>query len=365
MIFKNSSLKLKLFPSSMLIKGFSRSLLLDTGRNKYQLIPNTLASIIEKHEGKTYKSIYKSYPENTEILDEYFTLLDEHEHLILLDDISLFPKINLEKTTHQIISNSIIDGDNFSIEEWTKIFNQLLKLHCTNIQLRFFREKKIEFLDRILSLTLESKIRCIDIVLPYSLEYEQSILSFIDKHQRIRYLLLHSSPKSEQISSGSNGSQSVVLSKDRIKNESHCGFIFPEMFIMEMELYTESKHYNSCLNRKVSIDDKGDIKNCPSMSISYGNIRNTTLSEVVDNPKFREYWNIKKDDIKVCKDCEFRHICTDCRAYLENPEDMYSKPLKCGYDPYSCKWEDWSQNPLKQSNLGYYEEKNFPKEVEI
>jgi hypothetical protein len=39
---------------------------------------------------------------------------------------------------------------------------------------------------------------------------------------------------------------------------------------------------------------------------------------------------------------------------LENPEDILSKPLKCGYNPYTCEWEDWSTNPLKEKAIKYY-----------
>jgi radical SAM protein with 4Fe4S-binding SPASM domain len=82
--------------------------------------------------------------------------------------------------------------------------------------------------------------------------------------------------------------------------------------------------------------------------------RDTKLIDVVNNPEFQKVWHIKKDEIAKCRDCEFRHICTDCRAYIENPEDQYSAPLKCGYNPYTCEWEEWSTNPLKQQAIDYY-----------
>jgi SPASM domain peptide maturase of grasp-with-spasm system len=119
-------------------------------------------------------------------------------------------------------------------------------------------------------------------------------------------------------------------------------------------LFTESQNYNTCLNRKISIDLDGEIKNCPSMRESFGNIENTPLQQALNKTGFKKYWNIDKDKITVCKDCEFRHICTDCRAYIENPEDIYSKPLKCGYNPYTAEWEEWSTNPIKQKAIEYY-----------
>ena len=94
------------------------------------------------------------------------------------------------------------------------------------------------------------------------------------------------------------------------------------------------------------------------MPQSFGNIKDTTLEEALNHPDFKKYWNVNKDMIAVCKDCEFRHICTDCRAYTERThfeEDIdLSKPLKCGYNPYTSEWAEWSANPLKQKAIEYY-----------
>jgi SPASM domain peptide maturase of grasp-with-spasm system len=142
--------------------------------------------------------------------------------------------------------------------------------------------------------------------------------------------------------------------EEKIANNKHCGVIHPTYFSINIETFTESQHHNTCLNRKISIDENGEIKNCPSMAKSYGNIKDTKLIDVVNNPEFQKVWHIKKDEITKCKDCEFRHICTDCRAYIENPDDIYSAPLKCGYDPYTGVWEEWSTNPLKQKAIEFY-----------
>ncbi len=95
------------------------------------------------------------------------------------------------------------------------------------------------------------------------------------------------------------------------------------------------------------------------MSQSFGNIKNTNLEEALKHKDFKKYWNLTKGHIEVCKDCEFRYICTDCRAFTEqiyfdkNQRDI-SKPLKCGYNPYTTEWEEWSTNPLKQKAIQYY-----------
>jgi len=79
-------------------------------------------------------------------------------------------------------------------------------------------------------------------------------------------------------------------------------------------------------------------------------IKNKIKSFLKKN-NFKKYWNITKDQIETCKDCEFRYVCTDCRAYLKNPSSMFSKPLKCGYNPYKGIWEEWSDNPIKNKEI--------------
>ncbi|RNL86696.1 grasp-with-spasm system SPASM domain peptide maturase [Sinomicrobium pectinilyticum] len=151
----------------------------------------------------------------------------------------------------------------------------------------------------------------------------------------------------------------LVLLTDTAINKKSCGKISEELFQVNNRTEITSKTRNSCLNCKISVDVDGNIKNCPSMPESYGNIKDTTLQEVLNKPGFKKYWNITKDQIEVCKDCEFRYVCTDCRAYTErthfNKDNMdFSKPLKCGYDPNTGEWAKWSTNPLKKKAIEYY-----------
>ncbi|WP_449401633.1 SPASM domain-containing protein [Chryseobacterium wanjuense] len=103
----------------------------------------------------------------------------------------------------------------------------------------------------------------------------------------------------------------------------------------------------------------GNIKNCPAMPQNFGNIKDTTLEKAVNHLDFKKYWNLTKDNIEICKDCEFRYICTDCRAYTERTNNNndgldISKPLKCGYNPYTGEWQEWSTSPLKQKAIQHY-----------
>lgn len=175
-----------------------------------------------------------------------------------------------------------------------------------------------------------------------------------NKYRFLHSIIIHSYLEKE-FDLYNDNSTKIIYSNQIISGVNNCGCISPEYFTINEKHYFESQNHNTCLNKKLSIDINGNIKNCPSMLENFGNIKNSEIKDVINKPNFKKYWNIKKDDIAVCKDCEFRHICTDCRAYLENPNDIYSKPLKCGYNPYNNHWDEWASNPLKQKALEFYD----------
>ncbi len=195
--------------------------------------------------------------------------------------------------------------------------------------------------------------------MPYFEDLKYSELkNFYDRYA-IDVIVFYGSPSKKLTELNKLGEEDKIALKffsPQISDESHCGIISPAYFSTNTRLFTESQGFNSCLNKKIAVDKKGEIKNCPSMKTSFGNVAHTSLMEVYQKDAFRKIWSISKDDVQKCQDCEFRYICTDCRAYVENPEDNYSAPLKCGYDPYTCEWKDWSSNPLKQKAINYYYE---------
>jgi len=154
----------------------------------------------------------------------------------------------------------------------------------------------------------------------------------------LNQICVHSSPKESIVELDNNSLYSIVYIKDFILDSSHCGNINPGYFNSNISLFTENNNFNSCLNKKIGIDFTGNIKNCPTMNRSFGNIKTDSIKDFIFDEKFQALWKIKKDDIQICKYCEFRYICTDCRAFHEEA-DFLLKPKKCTYNPYSCEWE--------------------------
>ena len=348
--------KFKIFATCLLVKGANRSLICDIQRSEFHFIPESLYVILLKFEGKTIFSI-KSYFKNKydEYIDEYFNFLLEKDLVFFTNSPSNFPKLDLFWDEPTLITNAIIDVNDNSKIDFQSTFTQLNELGCRNLQIRSFGVKELNYFDVLLEKLLNNRICTVELTIKFDYSIsENELYNFIEKHSRVSIITIFNSPNEKTFHFKPNAFGYVFFIKDDILSESHCGIVSHNLFTINIKTFTEAQKHNTCLNRKISIDTEGYIRNCPSMKEHYGNIKDTTLQQALEHPDFKKYWFINKDQVAVCKDCEFRYICTDCRAYIENPEDMYSKPLKCGYNPYTCEWEEWSTNPLKQKAIDHY-----------
>lgn len=357
----------KVFTNCIVVKGVSRSLIVDIQRENFVAIPDTMEEIIQLFkEKKSIQEVNKLYGEdNIEVIHEYIDFLIEKEFGFIVGyvefDLFIDMSTSFEMPSH--VTNCIVEISKKTFLNFNKIINNLENLFCENLQIICYDYIEISTLKNVLSFAKETNFRSIELVLKYSDELF-SFISEIDKNNfRVTDLTLHSSfeinkeiPKT---------TFNVNLIDYEISSFRNCGIVDYKYFNVNNSKVFESINHNSCLNKKISIDKDGNIKNCPSMPQSFGNIKDTTLEEAVNQTDFKKYWDVTKDIITVCKDCEFRHVCTDCRAYTERTtfdgDIDLSKPLKCGYNPYKNEWSEWSTNPLKDKAIEYYGMKDLVK----
>lgn len=358
---------LKLFANCILTKGANQAILFDLQRENYTIIPFEVFDFITNNEGLTIDKIKDNYENkfNNEV-EEYINFLLDNEFVFFTEFPEFFPKINTEFHYPFPISNAILEFNNIKYIE--NVLLQLNELKCKNIDLRFDLEISyleinniLEYLDKI-----DSNICNINIYLSKEKSITQKKIKDLLRNPRITSFIINVDKISSKIEYVSD-SKYIFYDFNNDFNNNKCGLINRDYFAINLNNYTESLNHNSCLNKKISIDKDGNIKNCPSMPQSFGNINDTTLEEALNHPDFKKYWNVTKDIIEVCKDCEFRHICTDCRAYTERnhfDDDIdLSKPLKCGYNPYTNEWSEWSTNPLKEKAIEYYDMQHLVKKT--
>lgn len=340
------------------VKGHTRSTICDIQRHEVKLIPNDLFTILTEHNGKSIKDIKAHYDETDhDVIDEYLSFLLENEYVFLTEHPEWYPQLSMEWKHPSAITNAIADINRESSYNLKKFIIELNELGCVSLELRFFDLVNLTNLEELLTFmqSHNSHINGIECYLKYSKFHESShLMNLMNRFPRLMKLIVHNAHENRVINSKAHDQSYLAYTTQVIDSASHCGVIHKDYFTVNLSSFTESMSHNSCLNRKISVDVNGNIKNCPSMSKSYGHIDSTSLKEVIEKSSIKTYWNMSKDTISVCKDCEFRHICTDCRAYVENVNDERSKPLKCGYDPYTGTWSTWSEHPLKQDAIEYY-----------
>jgi SPASM domain peptide maturase of grasp-with-spasm system len=351
---------IKLHSNCIPVKGAMRSVICDLQRNLYIPVPHSLIDLFDEDSLLNLELLETTLDTaSLQIFSEYLHLLERQEFVFHCNKLEAknFPTINTEWDFPSQATNCVIDINQGSEHDYTDLIqNELDSVNCHYVQLRSFDAFSLSFWDDIIKIINGSPIRSVDfIIMDVSACFSHKEISeWVYSNRKIRCVTLHSSSENKIVRQQNLGFSLVLSVKEKINSPISCGNIHPSYFSINVESFTESLAHNTCLNRKIAIDTEGNIKNCPSMAKSYGNIRDTKLIDVVNNADFQKVWHIKKDEITKCKDCEFRHICTDCRAYIENPEDQYSAPLKCGYNPYTCQWEEWSTNPLKQQAIEYY-----------
>lgn len=326
---------INLFADCKMVKGYTRALLIDLSRKRIFPVPLSYYELSLHFRDKKIGEIKKILADKAseERFYGFIDFLLMEKLAVLVDNISLFPELKQQWGHPAPITNAIIDIRN-KHEYLAKAINELSQLRCMYLQIRFYEEAELNVVKNLPKLIKGKCFLNVQVLLKYNRVLTNSNLKKLTETQRNLHFIIHSVPEISQIVKQDN----ISYTNQVINSCTNCGIIDKyALSIPSIQGYMENKLFNSCLNRKISVDENGDICNCPSMQSKYGNIMEVKLTEVVSRKDFRKVWSINKDMIDTCRDCEFRYICSDCRAYTEDGTLM-SKPAKCGYDPYTGVW---------------------------
>lgn len=97
---------------------------------------------------------------------------------------------------------------------------------------------------------------------------------------------------------------------------------------------------HNCFGKKIYISSDLSVYPCAmERRVSYGSLKEQTIADLLARSLATR--SITKDDIDVCKDCEYRYACFDCRPN-NGSDDFWAKPWYCGYNPHSGTWTSQS-----------------------
>lgn len=348
-----------LYSNILITPGINRILISDLQRNDSELHALELYDIIEELKKYAIEEVFSFYDEKSRpMAQEYLDFLIEKEFGFITDnnwDKNFLP-LEIEFKEAGKISNLFIEI--IDLKQVQKLAASIENLSIRHLVI--YCQNSISLIDFLaLEETFDSScLESIEIFSSFHAEIDENFIKSLSDNTKRIYSLIFYNCETAPFGTEKNLPFELVFTKQHLQINS-CGKVSIEYFDTNITKVLEAINHNSCLHKKIGIDIHGNIKNCPAMPQSFGNINQTTLEQALAHPNFKDYWNLTKEEIETCKDCEFRNICTDCRAYTEqthfNQQGLdISKPLKCGYNPYTSEWEEWSTNPLKSKAIKHY-----------
>lgn len=347
---------LVLYASCIPVKGYTRSLIYCLQESLYYSIPNSLYDLL--HIGKGCLDLEKISSElsnsNLTIFNDYVQFLLDNRLAFCTNTPDLFPRLVCKWESSSQITNAIICiDDSTTISYLQTIITQLDNLICQCVELRFKIDLSDNILIPILSLFNTSIVESIEILAIGQVDH-LGILNnnlMLRKFSRVKRITIYNTSKYNKIIID----DTILEWIPEPYSESKCGTITHRSLIFSYPFFEEACNYNSCLNKKVYIDTNGNIKNCPSSKRVYGNVKNDTLISIIARSDFQNLWQIAKKSVEVCKHCEFRFACPDCRIHIADTRYFLSHPKYCRYNPFIGKWQ---HEPGFKSieSCGFYDE---------
>lgn len=328
---------LKLYPNVIPVKGYNRSLLVDLQQAKSHLVPNDLVDWLEENP--------------LESVEEYESFILENELGIFADPeiTGCLTPLPTDYYPSARITNAILELDENTSWSIPAALDQLDELGTQFLEVRFLDFYSVVNNLRILqAYSHETTIESIQILVPSHKKLKDFLNAVLqERFFRLSKIIVYNA--SEGFELDVNFYKLIFTGQEAISHE-HCGNISMDYFTINTQSYVRNKHYNSCLAHKISVDKNGLICNCPSMETKFGSIEDTSLVEVLGEHEFQKKWRLTKDKISICSVCEFREICTDCRAFTQDDLEN-GKPSKCGYNPFISLWSD-EENYLSETDCG-------------
>lgn len=327
----------------ILVRGVKESIIVDLQNNEYINIPNLLLDVLKETRVKTINEIKNFYnDELNDGINHYFKYLNEIGYGFFLDNPENFPELNLDWYSPLKVNNAILEIDENCKYDFCEAVKELSSLGCSSIQIRINKADTDKIIREILNVTRKSRIRNIEIFIPEFL-FENSFIKYLeDIENRVSSFAIHSVADESLIIEKYKRSkfykQKKIFFTSKIVNNLTQDHISKENFIINMDFFCEAQKYNVALNRKVCIDNEGNYKNFLAHKNVYGNFKDKTITELINDNDFKRKWFISNDNIDICKDCQFRYICFD-NTDIEFNGSTWEKVNHCQFNPYVNEWK--------------------------
>lgn len=350
-----NSTYLTLYPNIIPVRGYSRSVLMDLYMGKFLFIPNYFCDFLTENKKRKLQRKDFFEPGNSE--SDFAKITDLLEYLIEADylaevDLDLLEGLQTDapmKTEDSLINDCIIELSKSSNWDLSHFLSEINRIAVKFLEVRFLDFEAFERFQRTIQSSLqEHSIEFLHWIVPFDPDLNRIVLEEMTSFYRLDLLTIYNAQN--EFTMESVPFQVNFSTQPRI-DHSNCGCIDPSYFGYNVLSYYNNRKYNSCLSHKLSIDQFGDIRNCPSKKDSFGRLSEINLEQTIQLEEFQKEWHVTKESILICSNCEFRWMCSDCRVFIQDESNPLSKPSKCGYNPFINLWSN-EENYLPEEACG-------------
>ncbi|MET3026035.1 grasp-with-spasm system SPASM domain peptide maturase [Flavobacterium sp. UW10123] len=341
--------KFQLFQCCIPVKGIKRGSVIDLQRRLVFTLPNQIIDYVSEYSGKSIYNLFYDFKANKTILKKYIRFFYDSELFILSENLDGFSPLETVYKRPLLVDIISMEIEDIKIYNQSFFQNELDYLGIRSLKL-IFKKNALDNIDKILKWLENSKIQSIVLFMEYENNIEEKLNILRAEHARLMQVVFYNCSKNY----GAVYSQESFYFYDILPLDKifYKGVQKIDDFFININSYLEALHYNLNFNRTIYIDQYGNVKRHILDDKMFGNIGDKKMDAIIlENESISEFWKISKDRIAVCKDCEFRYICTDGRVpvKLASEDFFYTHLTKCSYDPYKNIWNEYEN--LKEPDI--------------
>lgn len=229
-----------------------------------------------------------------------------------------------------ITDNDLVKLKEFNVHLAVSVYSSDLQVHDQITRNKGSWEKTIKILKRIQEFDIP--IRVAIIVMAHNEKSVETTTTFLKNQLSIKDI------KVDFVRPAGRGCNTDLVSETLHEKQR---FNKPSFQKIDLHSFIRAKYGHHCFSDKICISSTGEVHPCVmEREVSYGNIKKHALIDILATDTAKRFKSLSKDHIDVCRDCEYRYCCFDCRVKSKNrfQNDLYAKPNWCTYNPYIGQW---------------------------
>ena len=324
------------FSSLGYCKGYLEGSIFDFERCKIYNIPNFIIENIFERKSKYHELIELcSNESDVEHLNNIINELINKELVFIAEYFENFIDIEREVISPNLIDLILIEID-YDIDKkimfLEKNIERLGLVHIVLIS-RCSNDFMISYLNRFLRLIENSKIQHLSLFCEFRFNFIDDLLALFDKYFRFRDVVFYSfNDENDKVAS-----DCFIYQKSSLVDLLSRNIFSMKDLSLDLYSYLDSFKHNIFYNRRLYIDNLSYIKHNIDTTIYQVDLMSDNFLNELEALGYNDLWLIKKDNIEICKDCQYKRICPDSRIPNIN-QNIISHDKACKFDPYTNTW---------------------------